>query len=76
MNLVFSYLIYLLTASCCSHKLVYIFLIRIKETVLLMEAVLVLAGVEFIFSPVANIGLCFRFVLGTVLRTRGCFSFC
>lgn len=52
MNLVFSYLIYLLTASCCSHKPVYIFLIRIKETVLLMEAVLVLAGVEFIFSPV------------------------
>ena len=39
-------------------------------------AVLVLAGIELIFFIVASMGLCFGFVLETVLITQGCFSYC
>ena len=42
----------------------------------LIKAVLVLAGVEFIFFIVASMGLCFGFVLETVLITQGCFCYC
>jgi len=38
--------------------------------------VLVLAGVELIFFIVAIMGLCFGFVLETVLVIQGCFSYC
>jgi len=37
---------------------------------------LVLAGIELIFFIVAGMGLCFGFVLKTVLITQGCFSYC
>ena len=39
-------------------------------------AVLVWAGIEFIFFIVASMGLCFGFVLETVLIVQGCFSYC
>ena len=38
--------------------------------------VLVLAGIKFIFFIVAGMGLCFGFVLKTVLITPGCFRYC
>jgi len=38
--------------------------------------VLVLAGIELIFFPVASTGLCFRFVLETALIIQGCFCYC
>ena len=38
--------------------------------------VLVLAGIELIFFVVACMGLCFGFVLQTVLMIQGCFSYC
>ena len=38
--------------------------------------VLVLAGVHFIFFIVASMGLCFGFVLESVLIIQGCFSYC
>ena len=41
-----------------------------------VENVLVLAGIELIFFIVASMGLCFGFVLETVLITQGCFSYC
>jgi len=37
--------------------------------------VLVLAGVELNFFIVAGMGLCFGFVLETVLITQGCFNY-
>ena len=37
--------------------------------------VLVLAGIELIFFRVARMGLCFGFVLKTVLITQGCFHY-
>ena len=37
--------------------------------------VLVLAGVELIFFIAAGMGLCFRFVLETVLIIQGCFRY-
>ena len=39
-------------------------------------SVLVLAGVQLIFFIVAGMGLCFGFVLKTVLVTQGRFSYC
>ena len=39
-------------------------------------AVLVLAGIELIFFTVASMGLCFGFVLKTVLIIQGCFCYC
>ena len=42
----------------------------------LVENVLVLAGIELIFFTVASMGLCFGFVLETVLITEGCFRSC
>lgn len=39
-----------------------------------ITAVLVLAGAELIFFLVANLGLCFGFVLETVLIIQGHFS--
>ena len=39
-------------------------------------SVLVLAGIELIFFTVASMGLCFGFVLKTVLITQGCFIYC
>ena len=39
-------------------------------------AVLVFAGIELIFFVVASMGLCFGFVLETVLIIQGCFSYC
>ena len=41
-----------------------------------MEAVLVLAGIELVSFRVASMGLCFGFVLETVLITQGCVSSC
>ena len=41
-----------------------------------MLIVLVLGGVELIFFTVASMGLCFGFVLGTVLIIQGCFHYC
>jgi len=41
-----------------------------------MQIVLVLAGIELIFFIVASMGLCFGFVLKTVLITEGCVSSC
>ena len=38
--------------------------------------VLVLAGVELMFFTVASMGLCFGFVLKTVLIIQRCFSYC
>ena len=38
--------------------------------------VLVLAGIELVFFVVAGMGLCFGFVLKTVLITQGCFRYC
>ena len=38
--------------------------------------VLVLAGIELIFFLVAGMGLCFGFVLRTVLITQGCVRCC
>ena len=38
--------------------------------------VLVLARMELIFFVVASMGLCFGFVLKTVLITQGCFGYC
>ena len=40
------------------------------------EVVLVLAGIELIFSIVACMGLCFGFMLETVLIIQGCFRYC
>ena len=40
------------------------------------QVVLVLAEVELIFFTAASVGLCFRFVLKTVLVTQGCFNYC
>ena len=40
------------------------------------DGVLVLAGTELIFFIVANMGLCFGFVLKTVLIIQECFSYC
>jgi len=40
------------------------------------EIVLYLAGLELIFLIAASVGLCFEFVLKTVLITQGCFSYC
>ena len=37
--------------------------------------VLVLAGIELIFFTVVSMGLCFGFVLATVLITQGCFCY-
>ena len=37
---------------------------------------LVWAGIELIFFTVAGMGLCFGFVLKTVLITQGCFLYC
>jgi len=37
--------------------------------------VLVLAGIELISFTVASMGLCFGFVLKTVLIIQGCFSY-
>ena len=39
-------------------------------------SVLVLAGIELIFFIVASMGLCFGFVLKTVLIIQGCFRYC
>ena len=39
-------------------------------------SVLVLAGIELNFFIVACMGLCFGFVLKTVLVIQGCFSYC
>lgn len=36
--------------------------------------VLIWAGIELIFFMLASVGLCFRFVLETVLRIQGYFS--
>lgn len=41
---------------------------------LFLTNVLVLAGVELVFFIVASIGLCFRFVLESVLIIQGCFG--
>ena len=41
-----------------------------------VRGVLLLAGIEFVFFIVASTGLWFGFVLGTVLITQGCFSYC
>ena len=41
-----------------------------------LVSVLVLAGVELIFFTVASMGLCFEFVLETVLIIQVCFSYC
>jgi len=41
-----------------------------------MVYVLVLAGVELIFFIGASAGLCFGFVLKTVLIIQGCFTYC
>ena len=38
--------------------------------------VLVLAGIELIFFIVASMGLCFGFVLKTVLIIQGCSPYC
>ena len=38
--------------------------------------VLILAGIELISFIVAGMGLCFGFVLETVLIIQGCFSYC
>lgn len=38
--------------------------------------VLALAGMKFIFSTVSGVGLCFRFVLRTVLMIQRCFGYC
>ena len=35
-----------------------------------------LTGIELIFFLVAGMGLCFGFVLKTVLITEGCFPYC
>ena len=40
------------------------------------NTVLVLGGIEIIFFTAASMGLCFGFVLETVLITQGCFSSC
>ena len=37
---------------------------------------LVLAGIEFIFTIVASMGLWFGFVLKTVLTMQRCFGYC
>ena len=42
----------------------------------LRKGALALAGIELIFLTVASMGLCFGFVLGTVLVTQGCFRCC
>ena len=42
----------------------------------LLLRVLVLAGIELIFFIVASMGLCFGFVLETVLIIQGYFSYC
>jgi len=43
----------------------------------LIHHVLVLAGIELIFSIEAGMGfMCFRFVLKTLLITQGWFSYC
>ena len=41
-----------------------------------VKNVLVLAGIELIFFTVASMGLCFGFVLKTVLIIQGCFCYC
>ena len=43
---------------------------------LLWYPVLVLAGIELIFFIVASMGLCFGFVLETVLIIQECFCYC
>ena len=40
------------------------------------KSVPVLAGIESIFFIVASMGLCFVFVLKTVLITQRCFHYC
>jgi len=40
------------------------------------RSVLVLAGIELIFFIVASMGLCFGFVLKSVLIVQGCFCYC
>ena len=44
--------------------------------IIILTGVLVLAGVKLIFFIVAGMGLCFGFVLETVLITQGCFHYC
>ena len=51
-------------------------LIHLPETIFSFNNVLVWAEVEFIFFIVATMGLCFGFVLRTVLITQGCFCYC
>ena len=41
-----------------------------------VKNVLVLAGIELIFFIRARMGLCFGFVLKTLLITQGCFRYC
>ena len=45
-------------------------------SLMLFASVLVLAGIELIFFIVASMGMCFAFVLRTVLIAQGCFSYC
>ena len=59
--------------SCINHVK---FMKIIKPQPRHKEGVLVLAGVELIFFAVAGMGLCFGFVLKTVLVIQGCFSYC
>lgn len=40
------------------------------------QILLILTGIELIFSIVAIMVLCFGFVLETALITQGCFSYC
>ena len=47
-----------------------------RQTLFEFHSVLVLAGIELIFFIAASMGLCFGFVLKTVLITQGCFSYC
>lgn len=41
-----------------------------------IEIVLILACIQLIFFIVASVGLCFGFMLKTLLITQSCFSYC
>ena len=47
-----------------------------SKSSLVVGAVLALSGIELIFFIVAGMGLCFEFVLETVLIMQGCFRYC
>ena len=49
---------------------------HVREISQLFEYLLVLVLAGIIFFIVANMGLCFGFVLETVLVLQGCFRYC